>query len=165
MKNSFQKWSVTGVTPLIALCLLFSACLTDPHDEHGHDHDHDHEVYGLAIYNLNNDETDTVIIKQTLDGVSGTILINEQTSLFELLFLDDDDHEFLPDLSEHTIEIASNDGGNLLKIEQLNGDDQENQFSLTGIKSGTTDLTVTLKHQGAKEFVSKPLPTKIDIQE
>ncbi len=162
MKIPFYKWSAKGVAPLIIIYLIFTSCVTNSHDDHDHDHD---EAYGLVIYDITDDASNQPVVTQTLDGVNGTITLDANPHLYELFFLDDHDHEFIPDLSEHTIEITSKDENTLIKIEHVDEKFQDNQFKLTGLESGSAEITVVLKHQGSKEFVSNSLPVEITLQE
>ncbi|MFA5669259.1 MAG: hypothetical protein WC967_08445 [Balneolaceae bacterium] len=164
MKTIFPLWVRSSLFIFLASLVLFTACLPATGDEHDHDHEHEHEAIGLRVYTVNlAGLKDQLVAEQTLKGVTSSITISGETSLFTIVFIDDDAHEFTPDLSEHSIDVeAAEDADNLL-ITRPNESDNNITFALKGLKGTSAKINIILKHQGAKEFVSKPLHVTINL--
>lgn len=160
MKNPFllKVWLPAGIT--ISL-LILSSCVSLPTDNHEHSHE-DEEAVGLTVYSLNSEGgIENLIVQQTFAGIEGSFLIGTGTSNFKIFFLAEDGDEFIPDLSEHSIEVEVTGNPDAVTLTRTANNSDDSLFSLAGRVSGEAAIAVILKHQGAREFVSKPLPITI----
>lgn len=147
---------------ILILTVITAGCVSVPAGDdydHGHDHDHDHEAFGLNIYLVTDGEQQPEpMLKQTITGVEGSLTAASSPQHYILFFTDEDGHEFIPDLSEHSIDIEPAAETGSVDIMRDEKPANANKFSISLPGGSDADITVILKHQGSKEFVSKPLP-------
>ena len=160
MKNSFPLWAKSSLFIFIAVFTLFSACRSST----SHDDEHEHEPIGLRVYSINSlGEKDQLVAEQTLEDVSGSISITSETTQYTIFFIADDGDKFIPDLSEHTIDVEATENTDNLLITRPTEVNDNTNFGLQGVQGTSAKISIILKHQGSKEFVSKSLPVVINL--
>ncbi len=147
-------------TLAIIIATFFAAC-SSPTDDHEHEEE---EAVGFKVYSATSlGVPNQLIVEQSLSGVTGTFTITGEISNYTVLFVAEDGDEYVPDLDEHTIDITASENGSNLTIARPSSTDQNMDFSLQGVQGSSAKITITLKHQGSAEFVSKDLPVTIDL--
>lgn len=164
MKTVFPLWVKSSLFLFIAVPILFTACLPSTSHEDEHEHEHEYEAIGLRVYSLDTlGVKDQLVAEQTLEGVTSSISITNDASQYSIVFIDEDGDEFVPDLSEHTIDVEATENADNLLITRLIETTDSANFELKGLQGTSAKINIILKHQGAKEFVSKSLPVVINL--
>ena len=147
-------------TLAIVIATIFTACSSST----GDDHDHEEEAVGFKVYSATSlGVPDQLIVEQSLSGVTGNFTITGEVSDYTVVFVAEDGDEYVPDLAEHTIDVTATENGENLTITRPADTVPNMDFSLQGVKGSSAKITITLKHQGSAEFVSKALPVTINL--
>ena len=106
----------------------------------------------------------TNLVSQFGGTVTGSITIGVQdTPELIVVFLDEDQNEFVPHVDEHGVEINVTAGASLANITYGTATDATGYpFTITPSATGTVNFTVNLLHEGATEFVSQSVTLTIN---
>ncbi len=147
-------------TLTIVITTFFAAC-SSPTDDHDHEEE---EAVGFKVYSATSlGVPGQLVVEQSLSGVTGNFTISGELSSYTVVFVSEDGDEFVPDLAEHTIDVTASENGTNITITRPEASVQNMDFGLQGVQGSSAKLTITLKHQGSAEFVSKALPVTINF--
>lgn len=156
MKKSFI-YAAKSALYILLISGLFVAC-----DNSTGSDDHEQEPVGLRIKSFENEIVGDTIIELSAGSVTGNITIEiDSTKQYVVIFLDEDGTEFQVDGAEHSINFGQTNAIASIEIFQSSEFAFPTPFRVTGNSEGTTDLTVTLFHEGAAELVSPGLPIEV----
>jgi hypothetical protein len=129
--------------------------------------EHDHEAHGEPIGIIFEDEeTGTELARAYVVGNAnantGTLTVanGAMTDHIEVVFFDENDVEFSPEVPEHSLGVSSANTG----IVTITGQEAEEPwaFKLEGESVGSTTITVLLYHEGAVEATFKPVAVTVN---
>lgn len=123
------------------------------------DEEHEHEDAEGVILKINGE---TVVEKQPNQSLKNnfpSLVAGEKSSLIEVVFLDHDGHEFLPDDPELFLNFELSES-NVINIKQT--EDEPWSFRVEALAEGTTELIVLLMHHDHPDFESPAIEIHVD---
>ncbi len=106
----------------------------------------------------------TNLVTQFGGTLTGSLTIGTQDSPeLVVVYLDENETEYVPHVDEHGMEIAITSGQSLVNVTYGTATDETGYpFTLTPTGTGTVTFTVNLLHEGATEFVSQSVTLTIN---
>ncbi len=151
-----KKFSFLNATKTLSIILFSALIFISCDNSTGHDDDHEQEPVGLRV-KLNGD---TVSERTATGTTTGNLVLTVgNTSIFTVLFIDEDGDEFTPEVEEHSIVVTAT--GSQFTVATTNSDSTPFGFSLTGVTSGNSTVSITMNHEGAPEFGPILLPVVV----
>lgn len=135
------------------LVIMLQGCsLSDAIEEH------DQEPVGLVLY-----DDSTIVLRQTpFTAITDTLKVPVDSSLvLQAAFLDEEGTIFTPEPAEHDLETTPITGSTHISFDQETFIQSPFYIVITGVSPGTATFSLSLLHEGGKEFVSKALPVQV----
>jgi len=151
-----KKLSFLNAAKTLSLILFCSLMFISCDNSTGHDDDSEQEPFGLRV-KLNGQ---TVSERTASGSTTGNLTLTVgNSSSFTVLFVDEDGEEFTPEVEEHSIVVIAS--GSQFTVASINSDSAPFGFSLTGVTSGNSTVSITMNHEGAPEFGPILLPVVV----
>ena len=152
-----KKLSFLNATKTLSLILFSTLIFISCDNSTGHDDDQEQEPVGLRV-KLNGQ---TVSERTATGTTTGNLTLTVgNSSSFTVLFVDEDGDEFTPEVEEHSIVVTAS--GTQFTVASVNSDSAPFGFSLTGVTSGNSTVSITMNHEGAPEFGPILLPVVVE---